>query len=510
VKVVLRRQGAFGVVQLDGKAGAGGRAETRPGQTSWSLPIVATCLLIAVLWVAHLSALPVGGFTEYDEFYTLDRTVSFSRTGDFLTVFSGNEPSFRKPPLQYWMNAALLEMDVAETAALRLPSMLFALATLVCTAWLARVLAPQTPWAMPLSVLLLSSSGQFWVYANSAMLDIGAAFFTTLALVLALIAVERPRAWYLVAVVLGVGALQKAPTALPYIAAALFGAWLAQRWTGFAVRTVTRDPAFRKGTWVALALVLAWPLFQSVRYDFHALRQSHAREMFQRFAPDASGGGRDLLDFAELVITGEPWLRWPALAAVLVLPFLVRRPSSVMVLAVLVFYAVVLLAASGKVYARYTLTVLPLMTAALAVVLCHLSPRPWAGLLGSSIVVGLSGGPVKSGMLQRAALQPPHVAEQIEVLRTVGAEIREDETLVYCHLAGETPLFPGAVSVYASNGQPILASRQLVNSAGRGLEGPFRGICPTFEVPQLAPLLDGFSIVREQAGYVVWTATGRR
>jgi hypothetical protein len=36
--------------------------------------------------------------------------------------------------------------------------------------------------------------------------------------------------------------------------------------------------------------------------------------------------------------------------------------------------------AGGTVYARYTLTVLPFMTAALAVVLAGFRPAPWAGL----------------------------------------------------------------------------------------------------------------------------------
>jgi len=270
-------EGSATVRRTQGKGGLLREA----GSRDRSLAIVAT-ILIVVFWLVHLAALPVGGISGYDEFYTLDRSISFSRMGDWFTVFSGNEPNFRKPPLQYWMSAALLEVGVVEVVALRLPSMLFALGTLVCTAYLARVLAPQTPWAMPLSVLLLSSSGQFWVYANSAMLDIGAAFFTTCALVGAIVALERPRAWYLVAVVLGFGALQKAPAALPYIAAALFGLWLAQRWTGFSVRTVMRDTRFRRAVLIALPLILSWPLLQAARYGSDALKQSHEREMFSR------------------------------------------------------------------------------------------------------------------------------------------------------------------------------------------------------------------------------------
>jgi 4-amino-4-deoxy-L-arabinose transferase-like glycosyltransferase len=128
------------------------------------------------------------------------------------------------------MTAGLLAAGVGETAALRLPSMLFALGMLAATAWLARLLAPERPWAMPLSVALLASSVQFWIYANSAMLDAGAGFFAAVAVAAAVVALERPRVWYLVAVLAGIGALQKAPVGLFFVPTGLFGLWLARRW----------------------------------------------------------------------------------------------------------------------------------------------------------------------------------------------------------------------------------------------------------------------------------------
>ena len=67
--------------------------------------------------------------------------------------------------------------------------------------------------------------------------------------------------------------------------------------------------------------------------------------------------------------------------AVLILPFLVRRPAAVMVTGVVVLYTVALMVAGGNVYARYTLTILPLLIAALAVVLVQLRPAPWVGLV---------------------------------------------------------------------------------------------------------------------------------
>jgi 4-amino-4-deoxy-L-arabinose transferase-like glycosyltransferase len=471
--------------------------------------VFVTLIIIAAVWALHLQLLRVGGISHYDEFYTFDRSVSFARMGDWFTVFSGNEPSFRKPPLQYWMTAGLLAAGVGETVALRLPSMLFALGMLGATAWLARVLAPALPWAMPLAVGLLAGSLQFWTLANSALLDVGAGFLAALAVAAAAVAVERPRVWYLVAVIVGIGALQKAPVGLVFVAAGLLALWLARRVAGAEWARMTASSAFRRAAWIALALVLAWPLLQAARYGMDAISESHDRQMFARFLPDGDNGVRGLADLEALLVAGEPWLRWPALLATLVLPVLVRRPAALMVTGVVALYTVALMVAGGNVYARYTLTILPLLMAALAVVLMHLRPLPWAGLVAGGLLLVLSGGPIWYEDVRKAALQPAIVAGQVAVLRGVGAEIRPEETLVFCWSRGVRRLIPGAISVHASNGQRIAVAAEFTRDPG-AVAGPFRGICPATEIGQVEPLVAGFAVVREEAGYVVWTAEGLR
>jgi 4-amino-4-deoxy-L-arabinose transferase-like glycosyltransferase len=473
------------------------------------LPVIVTLVIIGVAWASHLPLLPTGGISHYDEFYTLDRSASFARMGDWLTVFSGNEPSFRKPPLQYWMSAGLLSAGLDETVALRLPSMIFALGTLGVTAWLARLLAPAVPWAMPIAVALLASSVQFWTNANSAMLDVGAGFFAALAFATAATALERPRYWYLVAVVIGLGALQKAPVGLVFVSAGLLALWLARRVAGMDWARRTASPAFRRAAGIALLLVLAWPLLQSARYGLDAMGESHDRQMFARFLPDGENGVRGFGDFDALLIAGEPWLRWPGLLAVLVLPFLVRRPAPVMAAGVVVAYTVAVMVAGGNVYARYTLTILPILMAALAAVLLHLRPAPWVGMLAGGLMIVLSGGPIPYEDIRKAALQPAIVAAQVEVLGRLGTELRPDETLVFCWSRGIRRLIPGAVSAYASNGGKIVVAADFTRDS-EPIEGPFRGVCPVTEIGQVEPLVQDFAIVREEAGYVIWTASGLR
>jgi 4-amino-4-deoxy-L-arabinose transferase-like glycosyltransferase len=451
----------------------------------------------------------VGGLSRYDEFLAHDRALGFVRTGDWFTTYTNNVPSFEKPPLQYWMTAGLMVAGVTDTVALRLPSMLFALGMLCVAAWLAHLLVPNTPSAMPLAVLLLTFSTWFWSYANSAMLETGAAFFATGALACAIVALRRPRFWYLVAAMIGAGALQKAPVGLLFLMSALPALWIAHRGMGAAWASIPKSPALWRAAVVACGLVLAWPLLQSAMHGIGAARRSHGREMIMRFAPDPEEGLRGLADIERLLVTGEPWLRWPALVAVLILPLVVRRPAAVMVTAVVVIYATALTVAGGSVYQRYTVTILPLLMAALAAVLMHLRPVPWTGLALGGVIVGLSGGPIQTDATRQAALQPAGAAMQIAVLRGVGAEIASGETLVYCWSEGLRRLWPGAVSVHASNGRPVLRATELARDPGLA-EGPFRGVCPATEIGQVEPIMRGFAVVREEAGYVVWTAEGLR
>jgi hypothetical protein len=276
------------------------------------------------------------------------------------------------------------------------------------------------------------------------------------------------------------------------------------------LRAVAGTAAFRTAALLALALIWLWPLLQSARYGSGAIRDSHKREMVTRFAPDLGDGVRGLGELEGLIIAGEPWLRWPAIAAALLLPFAVRRPASVVVPSILALYVGALLLAGGNVYARYTLTVLPILTAALAIVLVRMRPTPWTGIFAGCLLAGLSGGPVQPGPVRAAGLQPGETSAQIAALRTIGSEIGEDETLVYCHLSGAVPLIPGAISVYASNGQKIVSTRALRRWAERGGTGPLRGICPASDMADVEDLVQGLEIVREEAGYVVWTATGVR
>ncbi|MEM9108066.1 MAG: glycosyltransferase family 39 protein, partial [Pseudomonadota bacterium] len=143
-----------------------------------------------------------------DEYHTLDRTLSIGTHGEWLAVYTENQVSFKKPPLQYWISAIALDMGVPQLTALRLPSLVAALLLLPLIAILTEQLVRRSPFTVFFAPLFLAGSEHFWRSAMSALLDQGSVLFATSALVGSFLALRNPKWWYLVAVMCGLSALQ--------------------------------------------------------------------------------------------------------------------------------------------------------------------------------------------------------------------------------------------------------------------------------------------------------------
>lgn len=471
--------------------------------------------MILVFWGLHLTLIPEGGITMYDEFYTLDRSAGFERHDDWLTVYNKNQPGFRKPPLQYWMTALLMKHGADLEVALRLPSMIFALGALVTAGWLAAILVPHVPWAVPAAVLLCASSLQFWRLSASAMLDAGATLFTILTLIAAMLALRRPRCWYAMAVAAGLGALQKAPVGLVFVLILIWLLNLTRARHGFSYAKLKESPHFLRGLRLAAIAVLAWPLYQTILYGGEALEDLYGGQMAERFVPvrpfkDPRTGG----DLWNLIIVGEPVFRVLAIVALMWMPWRLRRPEFLPLAMVFAIYVVAMGLASGSVYPRYSLIFVPLLAAALAAVAMSLFRVRWVGALGIVAVVAAGGGPIRSATELEIA-QDPRLQTQISELTRVAGQLTPAETLVTCNWNRETRFFPGAVSYYAAvNGRPFVGldtPQQIPRWVEGGrMNGPLRGVCTDEELDQIADGLDDLRRGERHSGYVHWTAAGPR
>ncbi len=466
--------------------------------TAWA-PHVLTLLLILVAWVWHLNGFAQSDFSLYDEFFTLERSAAFERFNDWWAVYTSNAPTLKKPPLQYWMGGLLLEWGLDPKVALRIPSMIFALGVLGVTAWITRILVPERPWAMPVAVALISCSWQFWDYARSAMLDTGAMLFTGLGFAFMLKALDRPRYWYAVAFATFLAGLQKAPTPLFFMmfAPLVFALthWVAPTRQPLRARDIWRSRAFRRALLLAIVLGFSWQFLQSFRFTAGTeINGSVENEMFERFLPSASG--RSLAEFFDLILDGEAALRLPALLATLALPFVTRRHVHVVVPGLTVIFVAGVLLAAGDVYARYSLIMLPLIMSALAAVMLTLRPA-WAGFGAAVVFIALVGGPLRFEVFEAPYQSADRYGAPIEpLLERLGAELQDDEMLVFCGFS-RTPRVPaGAVTHYASNGREYVLLRETnleweLNRISKGYRGPMRGMCHPEGLEELSPHLGG-------------------
>ncbi|NDR59552.1 ArnT family glycosyltransferase [Aliiruegeria sabulilitoris] len=482
------------------------------------LPILVTVVL--VVWVISFQGrmLHLGALDLYDEFYTLDRTTGFARHDDWLNVYRNNEVSFRKPPLQYWFGAFLLEQGYDWTFGLRAPSMAFALGCLIATAFLAAIVLPANPWVIPVAVLFLTVSRRFWISASQALLDTGVLFFLTVSLVAAMLALRRPVWWYLMALAVGLGALQKAPVALIFVTLFLLFTGLTARWHPYKFRSFVTNRHFLISVALALAISASWYVFQIAQHGLVVLKVGFGEQMFDRFVPTADvQKTRNLSQVIDHLLGNEEMLRWCAVIALALLPWRLKRYDLLPLPMMLVAYLLAVGFADGGVSPRYTLYFASIFAVSIAAVLLTLPIKPRT-LSAFIVMLALAmGGPVRSPMDLRLFPRDLRL-RQIEMLERISAEQDPSEQLVYCNWDPATRIPPGAVSVYGTANRPYFQPeghdgfRDLVENGE--ITGPMRGLCPTDQLQDVEPYVNGFQVVETLSHgsrhYTYWTADSVR
>ena len=454
---------------------------------------LAATFVVLCLW-HYAPMLPGAELWQFDEFYTAERSYSILLRGDWLTLFSNGEPVFKKPPLQYWAGAGLLLAGAPEGLALRVPSMLAAFGVAALTFRLAWGLAG-TAWAGLAALVLLAGSALFWVSATSAMLDMPAALFLLGAVMATAAAWSRPRFWWVVALMVGLGALQKAPVALVAVAVTV----LVLRWQGAPARARLWGPLA-----LAVALVAVWPLVQWLQAGNAPLRVAFVQEQSQRFLPGWGGWERSLRWVEWTQADGA--VLWAAmLVAVLALPFVARRAVFLTVWVGLFLLA--LTAARGEVFDRYLMQVLPFAAAAGGVVAVRLF-RPALGLAVAVLVSVTAGGPFKTPAA--IGLDGPGMSPFRPLLTEFRASIQADDSLIVCGWGkSDLVLFPGALWLWGSADKPfrrIWRAAELPEAlAIDNIRPPLRGLCLEDEFDALAKARPGLVEVARDRGFVHWT-----
>lgn len=472
--------------------------------------MVSILLLLAAVYFSQ--DLATGQYVRYDGFYTMERSGGFERFDDWLTVYSNNAPSARKPPLQYWLTGAGLKAGLHDLVALRLPSYVFLLGLLAVNAVLCYRLTGRNPWGAAAGVLLTVCSGILVSHGRSGMLDLGMSFFTMLAMLALYYTRDNPKAWLLCGLAMGLGAMQKAPVALVLVLVAL------------AVLALRRDEIFRGagqgwgryfcgGMGLALILLSFWPALQVAKMGPEFLELAYTREMLERFSPVSDSGAQGA---GPMKLLG--WF-WDDLGIVTIL-------SGVCALAVLCFprwrsdnflfsFAIIALViivsyslATGSIYRRYLAVLTPFLICINVRVIADMLPWRPGVFVVAMIFVGFSAERIQDAMAEIDKKNHySAMRDRVQVLDNY----RQEQDLVFLD---KMLIFPGAYGYFGKVGETAgginmknkaqLARFKRFFLYSGGKRRSFIGIAKTRQLSRLEKITGELETHPAGGGLVVW------
>src|SRR6266850_2386377 len=119
----------------------------------------AVAVFLCVLgWLAF--EIPKGTLTHTDELLTAERSREMLSMGPWVVHYNFQR-SFEKPPLQYWLTSLTLARFQNRALAVRVWPLFYSALTLIAVAWMVRLLKPDEPWLVPLTLAILISAPLF-------------------------------------------------------------------------------------------------------------------------------------------------------------------------------------------------------------------------------------------------------------------------------------------------------------------------------------------------------------
>lgn len=469
---------------------------------------LALSLIVAIVFVAwNFSDLSAGTFRIRDEYTTLDRANAFHVRGDYSVVYSENIPSFRKPPLHYWISAALLDRGAPQNFAARFPSFLFGFGSILLTGLLAFLLLPGQPLVAPAAMALIAVNARFIASSKEAMLDTGTTFFGLAAMVGLMLALRNPRWWYVVAIACGLGGLQKAPVALAMVIIAIAVLLAGRRFGQFELKELKFGRHFVAAACLTFLIIFAWPLLQWIQFGFESIKEAYLVQMVQRFSPVSEDPDRSSAAWHHYILDRDAIFRLPAIAALFALPFLLKRRELLIFPLLLVLYALAAALAKGSIFPRYSLTFLPYLAASLAVVIFFFARYVWIGVLAVGIFCLQN-----FLLLQPSYKDPKHDAAMIAMLEKFKTKKDDGRTIILCDWRPDKiqRIPPGMFSLHASGGRAFYAVPSPAAFAGLYSSGAFgqrlQGLCTPAQLKAIEPALKSIDKIEDLGSHINWTA----
>jgi len=131
--------------------------------------IVHVCAVAALLFIVLFWRLGTPTFWDPDEAHYAETSREVLRSGDWLAPYYNERPFFDKPMLFHWLQAGSMALAGASEFGARLAPALGALALVITTYWLGRVLVSSDVGLV--AALLLAASPSVFALARYAILD---------------------------------------------------------------------------------------------------------------------------------------------------------------------------------------------------------------------------------------------------------------------------------------------------------------------------------------------------
>jgi len=444
-----------------------------------------------------------GLYLHSDEFLTLERSVSFEKFDDWLTVYSNNQQCSKKPPLQYWLSAICIKNGIEGFLSIRIWSYFFFFCLCVATAMLTKQLSPNNIWAPASSVLLLLSSPQLILNSRSGLLDTGMAFFVVLSILSFFRAQTNDRWWIVCGISIGLGTLQKAPFAIAIIAFFLLFCKLIHH-SEYSWKLLWTKHNFKIGFWAAISLSISWPVMQVFRYGTEYLDVAYGKEMFDRFAPGLSSR-QPFWSWMEWF--WQDWHMIFILSCASMFIVLISRKwknnAQVLMLTISILLCLTFMTlASGRIFPRYLTTLIPILSCLTVTVLGDRFRIKYTILLIASLLFFLSQDRVQSSI---NAIYKDNTSNVKNICETFERSLDHHESIVI----DRNSIPPGAFGYYVNTKThvTIIDYNLGVNKKKfkKKLKYPAMGIESFVHKDDLKQLVNNYTIIWSDDTLFIWT-----
>jgi 4-amino-4-deoxy-L-arabinose transferase-like glycosyltransferase len=481
-------------------------------------PIALTGLII-ICFVAWLTMqIPNGILTNTDELLTAERSREMLLTTPWVVHFNF-EKSFAKPPLQFWLTTLTLPRFENRTLAVRIWPLVYAVLTAITLACLARVIAPDRPWVIPLSLAILVCCPLFSAEASRALLDVGLAFFATLAILFAQLSRKNPSWWMGVAVACWLGSLQKIPLIL-----LLWLVILIVRVSSPVERRTLFSGWLLASILFALAATAVWPLVQFAKYGMPVKNVFH-EEVVVWLGPEYLGA-RPYFE-VPIRLSAAGWIGAGVFA--FIAPFVVllwkkqRFSIAAKELAILCLAVIALAVLINFRSVRYVVPIIPSLCLVLAIVFQRFLAQRSAFRVGAAVLLALT---LLAGLIQaeiQIYLRQRNASVRIEDRKiklrggekNVAEEKRVAEELGALQRAGTRMVVVKAIkggsdllwdSFYLFHGNLRFPITKLTTDELRGAPPPppVLGVCVARDFPVVQKAYSNVQVQFGRAQFILW------